>query len=309
MIYVLSLNPCLDKTASLPRFSPDAPNRIQPERQDIGGKGINVARVLQEMGGEGLLFSFDYAGAPIRAALEREHVPALLFPVPGELRVNLKLRETEGGRTIEISERGQTISAAALQAMEQALLTRCRPGDWVALSGSLPPGAPPDTYARLCRLLKERGCRAAVDCDGPALRQALETGPALLKPNAQEFFALTGADAYDPSAARAACRALHEGGVGMICLSLGEKGAVLSAGETAYFCPAAPVQALGVQGAGDSLLAGLLLSLARGEAPSVALRYGTAAAGASVMRPGTLTGRREDADLLLSRLPMPRRCF
>ena len=309
MIYAISLNPCLDKTAAVPRFSLDAPNRIQVERLDLGGKGVNVARVLAEMGGDGLLMGFDYAGEPVKKAMEKERIPAWLLPVAGDLRVNMKLRELESGRTIEINERGAEVSQAQLQQLTDELLRRCRPGDWVSLSGSLPPGAGTDTYAGLCRALKEKGCFVAVDCDGPALLAALEEGPALIKPNAQEFFALTGVPADDLPAALAACRKLHEKGVSMICLSRGEEGAVLSCKDGAYSCPAAPVPALGVQGAGDSMLAGLLIAFSRGENAKNALRYATAVAGSSVMRPGTLLGQRADAQRLLAQLPMPDSCF
>ena len=309
MIYALSLNPCLDKTAAVPQFFLDAPNRIQVERLDLGGKGVNVARVLLEMGGEGLLLGFDYTGEPVKNAMEKEEIPVWLLPVAGDLRVNMKLRDLATGHTIEINERGAQVSAEQLQQLTDELLRRCRPGDWIALSGSLPPGAGVDTYACLCRALKEKGCHVAVDCDGPALLAALEEGPSLIKPNAQEFFALTGVSADDLSAALAACRILHEKGIGMICLSRGEDGAILSTLKGAYSCPAAPVTALGVQGAGDSMLAGLLTALSRGEDASQALRYATAVAGASVMRPGTLLGQKVDAERLLSLLPMPEICF
>lgn len=309
MIYALSLNPCLDKTAAVPCFSLDAPNRIQVERLDLGGKGVNVARVLLEMAGEGLLMGFDYAGEPVKTAMEKEHIPAWLLPVSGDLRVNMKLRDLETGHTIEINERGAEVSEAQLQQLMDELLRRCRPGDWVSLSGSLPPGAKADTYAILCRSLREKGCFVAVDCDGPALMAALERGPSLLKPNAQEFFALTGVQASDLPAALAACRKLHAKGIQMICLSRGEEGAVLSTAEGAWECPAADVPALGVQGAGDSMLAGLLIALSRGYDAPKALRYATAVAGASVMRPGTLLGQKADAERLLQQLPIPRSCF
>ena len=309
MIYALSLNPCLDKTASVPQFSLSAANRIQVERLDLGGKGVNVARVLTEMGGDGLLMGFDYTGEPVKTTMEKEKIPAWLLPVSGDLRINMKLRDLKSGQTIEINERGAEVSAPLLQQLTDELLRRCQPGDWVSLSGSLPPGAGVDTYARLCRALNAKGCFVAVDCDGPALLASLEEGPALLKPNAQEFFALTGVSADDLPAALDACRNLHEKGIGMICLSRGEDGAILSCKDGAFSCPAAPVTALGVQGAGDSMLAGLLIAFSRGEDAKNALRYATAVAGASVMRPGTLLGQKSDAQRLLSLLPTPEICF
>ena len=308
MILSLCLNPCMDKSAFLPRFSPDAPNRLTVERVDLGGKGVNVARVVRELGGGGLLVSFDFRGAPVAAAMEREGVPCRTVCLDAELRVNLKIRERETGRTLEISEQGAPVRPEDADAVTGALLRESGPGCWVSLSGSMPPGMPVDTYARICALLKEKGCQVAADCDGEALRAVLEEKPALIKPNAQEFFALTGADPDDDGAALNACGALITRGVGMVCLSRGESGALLVTEKGAWRCPAADVKVRGVQGAGDSMLAALLLSLDQGAEPGEALRFATAAAGASVLRPGTLLCRAEEVRALLSSLPPPQRC-
>ncbi|MBR6753792.1 MAG: 1-phosphofructokinase, partial [Clostridia bacterium] len=95
------------------------------------------------------------------------------------------------------------------------------------------------------------------------------------------------------------CRAFHEKGVEMICLSLGPEGALLSTKDQAYFCPAADVPVLGTQGAGDSMLGGLLCALSKGETLPEALQFASAAAGASIMRPGTLLCTGEGTRALL----------
>ena len=95
MIYILSLNPCMDKTLSLPIMDLDNPNRVLLERTDVGGKGVNVAKVISALGGDCLLVGFDYDGSPVKCAMEKEHVPSKLLPVTGGLRVNLKIKETE----------------------------------------------------------------------------------------------------------------------------------------------------------------------------------------------------------------------
>ncbi len=306
MLYTLSLNPCLDKTASIARFDPDAPNRVRVERLDVGGKGVNVARAANALGGDVKLLGFDYRGQPVATAMAKEKVPCTLIPLAGELRVNMKLREEDTGRTLEISERGLETSREDIRRIIARLLDCVQPGDWVALAGSLPPGAVPETYAKILHALKEKGCRTAVDCDGPALIAALEEKPSLIKPNAQEFTALTGVDAGDTAAAAAACRELLNQGVEWVCLSRGAKGALLAHGEEAWTCPAAPVPVKGTAGAGDTMLAALALAMERGLTVGETLRYASAAAGASVMRPGTLLCRREDAEKLLGNIKAER---
>ena len=105
MIYILSLNPCMDKTLSLPKMDLDNPNRVLLERTDVGGKGVNVARVIRTLDGNGLLMGFDYAGSPVEKAMEKEGVSCALLPVDGDMRVNLKIRETDRERTVEINEK------------------------------------------------------------------------------------------------------------------------------------------------------------------------------------------------------------
>ena len=299
MIISLSLNPCIDKSAWVARFQLDAPNRIRVERLDVGGKGVNVARVVKALGGEEWLAGFDYAGNPVARAMEAEGVRHRLLPLPGRLRENMKLKETKTGRTIEISEAGAEATEKDVAFVLDAVLSALRPGDWVTLSGSLPPGVGADTYRRFCQAVQEKGGLAAVDCDGIALREALQAKPALIKPNAQEFFALTGVDPMQEKETLNACQKLLCQGVGRICLSRGGEGAWLVSGDGVWQCPAAQVEALGTQGAGDTLLAGLLVALSRGADNGEALRFASAAAGASVMRPGTLLCRREDAQALL----------
>ena len=302
MICAVCLNPSLDKSASVGRFSLDAPNRIRMERLDVGGKGVNVARVIRELGGAGLLIGFDFERDPVASAMAAEGVACRMIRVQGGLRVNMKLRETETGRTIEINEQGAAISDAEIERVGELLCGSLRPGDWATLSGSLPPGAPADTYAKLLRRVKQAGAKAALDCDGPPFLAALEAGPDLVKPNAQEFESLTGVRPGDREKTVRACRAWIERGVGKVCLSMGGQGAVLVTEKNAYACPAAKVPVRGTQGAGDSMLGALLTAYEKGMDDPSALRFASAAAGASVMRPGTLLCRRGDVFALYQTL-------
>ena len=298
MIIPLSMNPCWDKTVSLPRFQPNAPNRVDVERLDVGGKGVNVARTVKDLGEETELVGFDYKGEPIKEAMAREGIACTLFPLKGDMPINTKLWETETGRTLEISERGVTVSEDDLKAVLYGLLAAARTGAWFALSGSLPPGAGPDTYRRFCAAIQAWNCPVAVACGGEALREAVQAKPALVKLSIQDFSALTGIDPENAEDALNACRRLCFQGVGRVCLTWSGKTAWLVSLKGAWACD---MTNAGTQNApdGDTLLAALLVALSRGMIDPDALRFASVAA---VIPPGTRLCQRKEIDALFPEL-------
>lgn len=307
MIYCLSLNPAMDKTVKLADFTFDSPNRVTVQRTDVGGKALNCARVLKALGLPVHVVGFDFNGVPVRIMLDANKIPATLVETGGDLRVNLKLQEMHAGRTIEINEQGVRVTGEMLSFVEQTLLKLVKPGDWVLLSGSIPPGCKATLYRDFCTHLHEKGALVAVDADGEVLKLAVEAKPDLIKPNAQEFRTLTGEWATLENAA-AVCRQLHKRGVGLVCVTLGRDGAMLSSAEEAVYCPAPRVAVQSVHGAGDSMLSGIISALARKKTLSEALLIGSAAAGASIRLEGTQMCTLEDfKDVLLRYQDPPRK--
>ncbi|MBQ8137595.1 MAG: bifunctional hydroxymethylpyrimidine kinase/phosphomethylpyrimidine kinase, partial [Clostridia bacterium] len=190
-----------------------------------------------------------------------------------------------------------TVPPECLENAKTAVQNCLQAGGWLLLNGSLPKGADDGFYQELISLAKGR--RVALDCDGEALKKALPASPYLIKPNLDEFTALTG---IAPKDAREAARVSHdlimEHHLGMVCLSLGPGGCVLTTPNEAWFSPALPVKVLGTHGAGDSLLAALCLRLSQGAALPEALRYATACASASIQKEGTRLATKEETDKL-----------
>ncbi|MBE6482216.1 MAG: 1-phosphofructokinase [Actinomyces ruminicola] len=319
MIITLTPNPSLDRTVTLAGpLVRGGVNRLQSVTTEPGGKGLNVARVLARSGQEVTAILPAPERDPLVAALEALDAPglsAVAVDVAGAVRVNTAVTEPDG-TTTKLNEPGAVLAGAEVAAVEEALgeaVTAhtapagadAAPGEdahsWAILSGSLPPGAPTDWYARLVGLLRRAapGLRIAVDTsDAPlaALAAALpDAAPDLIKPNGEELGQLAGlpaerataleqgALAGDYAPVAQAARVLVDRGVGAVLATLGGAGAVLVTAEGAWRATAPAVPVISTVGAGDSSVAGYILADVRGaDAPerlATAMAYGSAAAG------------------------------
>lgn len=148
MIYTVTLNPALDKTVEIPGMALDTVNRITEMRTDPGGKGINVSKVIAKLGGESCAAGIlgGESGKMLEKLLENENFTTQFRFVEGQTRTNLKIIDREGHTNTDINEPGLTVTDADLDALLHDLLAEVHAGDIVVLAGSLPKGAPQDTY-------------------------------------------------------------------------------------------------------------------------------------------------------------------
>ena len=305
MIGTVTANPCIDKTVTVEKFDLYAMNRVEVLRLDPSGKGINVSKVLRAFGGESICTGFDFSkggASPLVTDLNTLGIAHDFVQLQGELRLCTKIFDESRKHTVEINERGETVTeadGAALLAKIQEVTKRCA---FLTLSGSLPRGLDKDFYAKCVAVVKKAApkCRVVVDCEGELLLNALEEAPYFIKPNIHEFektFAckIEAVDELDAKVQTLFARY----GVEMICVSLGEKGAYISTRKEAYFAKPAKVEVRSLQGAGDAMVAGLCMALERGLPLADVLRYGVAASGAQIATEGTLPGERAHFEQLL----------
>lgn len=296
MIVTFTANPSLDRTAMLDRpLTRGGVHRVDSVTVVAGGKGVNVAHVLHDAGQQVLAVLPAGPADPIRGALAAAGVPHEIVPICADVRTNLTLTEADG-TTTKINEPGPTLSPTEVEAAAARLLTAADGAAWVALSGSLPPGAPVDWYAQLVMALRPLGCKIAVDTSDAPLQAVIDALPGaafdLLKPNSEELAQLTGEDAAsleasakrgDPRPVAAAARNLHERGVGAVLATLGAAGAVLVTAEGSWYAAAPDIPVKSTVGAGDSSVAGYILAAVAGASPerrlATAVAHGSAAAG------------------------------
>ncbi|MBN9605881.1 MAG: 1-phosphofructokinase family hexose kinase [Actinomycetales bacterium] len=293
-------NPALDLATATERIMPDHKMRCRGGRVDPGGGGVNVSRVLHRWGASTLAVHTlgGVTGEAYARALAQEAVPARAVPIRGDTRQNVTVRETATGEHYRFVLEGPALSADEWEAFVAATLAELRPGDWLVASGSLPPGVPDTGYAELLAAARDLGARCAVDAAGPVLAAAVARGVDLAKPSRRELCELVGLpdSSDDDRLADAAQELIRRRPVGVLVVSLGARGAMLVDRTGVRRAPAIPVTADSPVGAGDSLLAGVVLRLAQGRGADEALRAGLAAAAATVASAGTRLGTREEIE-------------
>ncbi|MFE4951578.1 1-phosphofructokinase [Leifsonia sp. NPDC056665] len=302
MIVTLTANPSLDRAVTL--SAPLRPGEVQSaasSREDAGGKGINVARVVAASGVPALAVLPLAADDPFGIVLRSAAVPVRTVSIHGHARANLTITDPAGATT-KLNLPGAALDAADAAALVEAVVEACAGASWLVLAGSLPPGAGDDFYVTVIRAVRERWADAApliaVDTSGEALRAAVFDGhPDLIKPNEDELAELTGSSFESgelPEAVLAVARTLVPERAGSALVTLGALGSVLVTADGGFVADAPRIRVRSTVGAGDSALAGYLLADVAGATPSErlvhAIRFGSAAASL----PGTQAPRPAD---------------
>ena len=302
-VVTLTLNPAIDVSTSVGHVISERKLRCASPRYEPGGGGINVSRALRRLGDDAP--AIYPAGGPAGELLDRllEAEGVERFPVPVETwtRENLNVREEASSRQYRFCMPGPTLSESDVNRCLVALRGVRPVPSYIVASGSLPPGVAPSFYARLARLVRDWGARLVLDTSGEGLRLAAREGAYLLKPSLREFQDLTGTEAADETRLLCLSRDLvASGGCEVLVLSLGSGGVLWVTDREAERVAAPAVRVESGVGAGDSMVAGIVHRLIHGGSVRDSVRYGVAAAAASVMRPGTELCRTEDVQRLFA---------
>ena len=289
-IVSITPNPAVDLSTSVERIIPVHKLRGTSQRRDPGGGGINVARVIKRLGGD-VSAIYPVGGATgdlLRRLLDKENVPSQTFAIAEETREDFFVNELSTGRPFRFILPGPSLNDTEWQKC-LTLLSRIEPFPrFVVASGSLPGGVPDDFYARLTRIVKQRGARMILDTSGPALAAAVNEGLDLIKPNLREMRELAGREPTDASEWEDAAKALiRQGKVAIVALTMGHLGAVLVTLDQVLRAEPLPIAPVSAVGAGDSFLGALLWQLASGADLEKSFRYAVAAGAAALLNLGT----------------------
>ncbi|WP_172194840.1 1-phosphofructokinase [Saccharibacillus qingshengii] len=279
MIYTVTLNPSIDYIVEVENLQLDALNRMKRDLKLPGGKGINVSRILSRLGIENTALGFvgGFTGRFIEDVLNAESVVTDFVNVQGDTRINIKLKH---GEETEINGLGPEIGSGEADSLAEKLRTLTS-DDIVVLSGSVPPSLGGGYYDRLIAVIKERGARFVIDTTGDALLKALPYGPLLVKPNHHELAELFGVEIDGREDLILYGRRLLEMGAQNVLISMAGEGALLVTKEQVYHANVPRGEVKNSVGAGDSMIAGFVGTLATTGDPLFALRTGTASGSAT----------------------------
>ena len=306
MIYTVTLNPAVDRELVVEEITFDTVLRASQWRVDCGGKGFNVARMLQSLGTPSIALGFaaGKTGELLNEELQSLGIETGFVWVDGETRTNVSIVSADHDHYVKVNEPGPTILGDDLVKLMQKVRKLARPGDGWVLAGSLPPGVPPSIYADMITILQSAGAQVFLDTSEEALRQACQANPFLIKPNAEEAQELTGLPINTPAEIAAAGRAIQAMGAGNVIISLGKQGALLVDGRRAWLAASPTIVERNPIGAGDSMVAGLVWGLSQGNDMPEALRRGIACGAATASHSGTSVGSLAQVDELLSQVQL-----
>ncbi len=299
------MNPCIDKSLHIENVVPERKLRCRDPRFEPGGGGINVSRAVHKLGGEAdaVYVSGGPLGELLQDLLQAEEIRHSTVEIKNWTRESLIVYEKATGQQFRFSEPGPVLSSEEWRKCLHIISEYEPVPDAIVASGGLPAGVPEDFYASIAETAKTLGAKTYLDSSGNALRYGVEAGVFLIKPNLRELKGLADHNIDDESDQETFARKMiEEGKCKVVVISKGSAGVLMVTEEESRQIRAPTVPIKSKVGAGDSMVAGIALAMARDHSLIKSVRFGVAAGAAAVMTPGTELCRRSDTERLFDRM-------
>lgn len=265
-----------------------------------------MARAIKKLGGEAVAIypAGGYTGEFFTQMLFQEKVPTIVIDIKNPMRENVVVLEEDSNNQYRFGFPGAGLSESewkrCLEEIEKMDDVR-----FIVASGSIPEGVPFDIFARLAAIAKSKNDKLIVDTSDGALKLAAEEGVYMMKPNIGELAWLVGKNELSidevPEAGR---KVISMGHCEVLVISMGEDGAILVTKDIELVVKPPRIEKRSTVGAGDSMVAGIVLQLSQNKDIRDAFLYGVAAGTAATMNAGTELCHKADADLLFDQLCM-----
>ena len=301
MIYTVTLNPAIDRQYTVEKITRNAVLRARDFRTDLGGKGFNVSRALQQLGVPSVVVGFvgGQTGERLGKGLDELGIQTEFVQIAEETRTNTSITSLNQNGYIKVNEPGPVIQTQEAAQLIDKINALAAPDDWWVLSGSLPRSIPETFYADLVRDIQSRGAQVCLDVSGEPLRLGYAANPRIIKPNLAEFCKLVNSALNTENEAFSVLKTLSQEGSQLCLLSMSMQGALLKHRDLIWSANAPRIREANPIGAGDALLAGFLAALTGGESLPEALRWGVASGSIAASLPGTNFGSIADLETML----------
>lgn len=285
MIYTITLNPILDRVIAVDELIYDDVNMVVDEKNYPAGKGLEVSRVIKELGGQSIAMGFvgGYNGIEMVGRLINEGIVCDFTKIHNETRAHFTIFQKKKKLQTLLSTPCPAISQ--IEVNEFFRKVQEIPADsYVVISGNIPQGVDDSFYAQLVITLKERGVKVVLDTDGEALKRGVDAGPYLIKPNIHEFSRLIENNINEIDEIVRYAQS-YENKIKYIIVSLGAKGVVGVSREGNYHVMPPKINVRSSTGTGDSLVGGIIFALSENVPFKEALALGVACGTASALNP------------------------
>lgn len=299
-IITITFNPAIDKSTTVEKLMPDKKLNCELPVYEPGGGGINVARAIKKLGGEAtaVYLAGGYSGVKFTELLSDESIETIVTKTQNDTRENLVVVETSTNKQFRFGMPGLQVNEQEWQACLQSI-EDINDVDFIVASGSLPEGIPTDIFARIALIAQKKKAKYIVDTTGEALIKAVEVGVYLIKPNLGELSALVGVEELNiESVGKVANKLIEKGKCEALAVSMGADGAMLVTKDSMVAIKPPKVERKSTVGAGDSMVAGIVLSLSKNKNLVESVQFGVACGTAATMNEGSELCRKEDAERL-----------
>ena len=300
-IITLTVNPAIDKSTTVAGIKPNSKLRCNVPVYEPGGGGINVSRVIQELGGTSICMYM--AGGPTGTQLQNQltalNIVQQVIPISGWVRENLAVTDTKNNAQYRFGMPGPVVKDSEWRSALKQLDTVLSENDFLVASGSLSSGMPIDFFAQISKIVKKNKAKYILDTSGEALIKGANEGVYLLKPNLGELATLCGIEKISYVELESIAKDfIKNNPCEILVISMGPQGAMIVANNEVNHIKAPIVFQKSTIGAGDSMVAGMVLALAQGKSIREMATFGVACGTAATMTAGTELCKKKDVEEL-----------
>ncbi|MGX8835346.1 1-phosphofructokinase [Amedibacillus sp. YH-ame6] len=304
MIITVTFNPAIDKTAEVDTLHVGGLNRLCNVRMDAGGKGVNVSKTIQALGGKTLCTGFlaGNSGEYIQSILQDMQIESDFVWVEGATRTNLKVLDDQRELT-ELNEAGPYIQGEQIQALMDKILSLCDETTLVVLSGNVSPGVEKSIYRDMIYKIKEKKASVILDADGELFKEGIQAHPMIIKPNKYELALHFGMDKnFTNQDIIQKAKGLLNEETKLVVVSMGGEGSIFLSKDGVYLANALSIQAHSSVGAGDAMVAAIAYASEQGYALEDLIRLAVATSAGAVMTEGTNPASKEVVENLMKQV-------